>query len=93
MLLNDNEEAWDFIVLPVNFPLYVLLIKSSPFQMKNVRIKSSSEECRMQNDDARRRSDFFAHAGPVSTINQNLKNSAPFSRNARPRFHMLSLDK
>jgi hypothetical protein len=31
-----------------------VLIMSSPFQMKNVRIKSSSEECRMQNDDAER---------------------------------------
>ena len=44
-----------------------VLIKSSPFQMKNVRIKSSSEECRMQNDDAEET--IFAHAGPAPTIN------------------------
>jgi hypothetical protein len=36
-----------------------------------VRIKSSSEECRMQNDDAERISKKrnFAHAGPAPTIN------------------------
>jgi hypothetical protein len=28
-----------------------------------VRIKSSSEECRMQNDDARRRNDCSCRAG------------------------------